>query len=66
MEETKNLSDISLKQQKELIIMANAISQAIFGKSVLSCGRKLQGKIALAVVNLIKDLKVSDSEVIND
>ena len=56
-ERKSQLDNLSEQQKKDMVTMANAISQAIFGKPVLSLGPKLQQKIALAVVNIIKDLK---------
>lgn len=55
--EKNSLDQLPEQQKRDMVTMANAISQSIFGKPVLSLGPKLQQKIALAVVNIIKDLK---------
>lgn len=54
--EKSQLDYIPDQQKKDMIIMSNSISQAIFGKPVMSLGPKLRDKVALAVVNLIRDL----------
>ena len=54
---TNSLNQISNECKEDLVIMANAISQSIFGKPVLSLGPRLQQKIVLAVINIIKELK---------